>query len=134
MSSYKVYCWINKVNGKRYVGMTCQTMNKRAGSHMHGYLENATVLCIIDTVTTDVDEIKETIHKGTHLMKKTSVGIHGQKFDIVSFQHNTQINQLRHDGRFSTCYGHAIENALTFHCPQEYVCVIDDFLGQLLSV
>lgn len=34
---YKVYCWTNKVNGKRYVGMTCQTMNKRAGSHMHGY-------------------------------------------------------------------------------------------------
>lgn len=39
MSSYKVYCWINKVNGKRYVGMTCQTMNKRAGSHMHGYCQ-----------------------------------------------------------------------------------------------
>lgn len=34
---YKVYCWINRVNGKRYVGMTKQTMNKRAGSHMHGY-------------------------------------------------------------------------------------------------
>ena len=39
MSSYKVYCWINKINGKRYVGMTCQTMNKRAGSHMHGYCQ-----------------------------------------------------------------------------------------------
>ena len=35
--SYKVYCWTNKINGKRYVGLTCQTMNKRAGAHIHHY-------------------------------------------------------------------------------------------------
>ena len=38
--TYKVYCWTNKVNGKRYVGMTCQTMHKRAGAHMRNYRES----------------------------------------------------------------------------------------------
>lgn len=35
--SYKVYCWTNRINGKRYVGLTCQPMYKRAGAHMHHY-------------------------------------------------------------------------------------------------
>lgn len=34
---YKVYCWTNKINGKRYVGMTGRTIKKRAGSHMYHY-------------------------------------------------------------------------------------------------
>lgn len=34
---YKVYMWINKANGKRYIGQTKQTLKKRAGFEGNGY-------------------------------------------------------------------------------------------------
>jgi group I intron endonuclease len=34
---YKVYCWTNQLNNKRYVGLTSQTIQSRAGARMHYY-------------------------------------------------------------------------------------------------
>ena len=55
---YKIYCWTNKINGKRYVGMTCQTMNKRAGAHMHHYKESPYFWAAIQKYGEDAFECK----------------------------------------------------------------------------
>lgn len=38
--AYKVYCWINKLDGKRYIGCTSKTVEERAGSRMIFYRNN----------------------------------------------------------------------------------------------
>jgi len=35
--SYRVYCWTNRVNGKRYVGITRYSIKRRAGNRMCQY-------------------------------------------------------------------------------------------------
>lgn len=107
--TYKVYCWTNKVNGKRYVGMTCRSMKKRAGKDMYFYhgsahfyaaiqkygIENFSYRILVDGLTKEQAAQKEKNYIQRYRLRNPEFGYNIRKGGCYAFTGDTDISRAQ---------------------------------------
>jgi group I intron endonuclease len=101
---YKVYMWINTKNGKRYIGTTGTTMEKRAGKDGYHYqgsprfyaaiqkygFDAFTYTILEDNLTKDEAAEKESMYIAMYKTMDPSIGYNLQDGGFPAFQHDSR--------------------------------------------